>query len=294
MASEDKKLIPFNPKGNPASVRISKEQTATFDTEELKEKNVFGNKLVEARKNKKISQKELAEELEQYHISISAGGISKWEKGSSLPNAYQLFALCHILGITDPVAYFTGSLPEAPDFSPELNQKGINILQTLKDILIASGQYAPKSRRRTTALAEQIEMVDMRISTNRASAGTGNFLNDDQFEIMPFPVSQIPEGADFGIRIVGDSMEPYYYEGQIVWVEQCKELNPGEVGIFIYDGEGYIKKYNEVMPSEDEAAEYTCDGVIYPKVFLVSYNKAYPPKLVRPSYGFEIVGRVLN
>lgn len=293
MTIKDNKLIPFTPKCNSASP-IKYKNATVFDIEELKSKNTFGIKLVEARRNKKISQKELADQLERYNINISAGGISKWEKGSSLPNSYQLFALCHILNITEPIDFFIGTQPEAPDYSPELNPKGIHILQEFKKVLIASGQYAPNSHRRTTAIAEQIEMITMRISTNSASAGTGNFLNEDQFETMQFPVSQVPEGADFGIRIVGDSMTPYYYEGQIVWVEECKELNPGEVGIFIYDGDGYIKKYQEVMPEENEISDYTFDGIIYPKIYLISYNKTYAPKLVNPNLGFQIIGRVLN
>lgn len=259
-----------------------------------KDNTILGNKLTQARREKKLSQKELAARLSFYGISLSSGAISKWEKGDALPNAIQLFALCHILQITDPLAYFTGSIPEAPDYSPELNAQGLHMLRTLKDILISSGKYSSKTTRRTTAMAELIEMRDMRISINRASAGTGNFLDDDQFEMMPFPVSQIPKGAEFGLRIAGDSMTPYYSDGQIVWVERCRELNPGEVGIFFYDGQGYIKQYREVMPAPSEKEDFFYQGVPRPKISLVSFNKDYAPIPVNAELGFEIVGRVLN
>lgn len=255
---------------------------------------ILGSKLTQARKEKHISQKELALKLSFYNIVISSGAISKWEKGDALPNALQLFALCHILEITDPLTYFTGNTPEAPDYSPRLNTQGLQMLHTFKELLISSGQYIPKATRRTTAMAELVEMKNMRISTNRASAGTGNFLDDDQFEVMQFPVSQIPKGAEFGLRIFGDSMTPYYSDGQIVWVERCHELNPGEVGIFFYDGKGYIKQYREVMPMPDEREDYLYQGVLSPKISLVSYNKNYAPIFVNPELGFEIVGRVLN
>lgn len=289
MDDRKQNIINFNIKhrpGRPASV---------FDAEELKEYNTLAGRLYEARNKNHLSQKDLTEQLEQYNIHLTSSAVSKWEKGISLPNPYQLFALCHILKISDPVSFFTGIQPESADFTPALSKKGLNILNTVKEALIASGQYKPEYQRRTTGPAEMIKMREMRISTNKASAGTGNFLNEDQFETLSFPVSQVPENADFGIRIVGDSMMPYYSDGQIVWVEKCIELNPGEVGIFIYDGEGYIKQYSEVMPSANELDEYTCNGIVYPKIYLVSLNREkYEPKLVNPEFGFEIVGRVLN
>lgn len=259
-----------------------------------KDHTILGNKLMQARKNKKLSQKELATRLALYDIRISSGAVSKWEKGDALPNAVQLFALCYILEITDPLNYFTGSVPEAADYSPALNSQGLSMLRTFKELLISSGKYAPKIPRRTTAMAELIEMREMRISTNRASAGTGNFLDDDQFEVMQFPVSQIPKGAEFGLRIVGDSMTPYYSDDQIVWVERCHELNPGEVGIFFYDGQGYIKQYREVMPTPEEQDNYLYQGILHPKITLFSFNQNYAPICVNPELGFEIIGRVLN
>jgi len=46
---------------------------------------------------------------------------------------------------------------------------------------------------------------------------------------------------DFGVRVNRDSMEPVYHDGQIVWVEKTVALQPGEAGIFICNGEGYLK-----------------------------------------------------
>ena len=73
------------------------------------------------------------------------------------------------------------------------------------------------------------------------------------FRLLSVPKNTIPAGAEFGIRVSGDSMMPTYCDGQIVWIQQCQTLNPGEVGIFIYDGEGYIKSYEEQEPEDREA-----------------------------------------
>ncbi|MCD8104292.1 MAG: XRE family transcriptional regulator [Lachnospiraceae bacterium] len=280
------RIVPFTPKADPDSV--------PYDISDLKERNVIGQKLAEARKRRKLSQKELSTALSAYGAHVSAGAISKWEKGDAFPGVLQFLAFCDICHIDNIGEYFLGKTPEAADYSPELNQKGLHILQTMKEVMIASGQYTPASRRRITSIAEEVEKRLIRVSSNLASAGTGNFLDEDQFTELLYPVSQIPEGTDFGIRISGDSMEPVYMDRQIVWVQQCSELNPGEVGIFIYDGEGYIKEYHEEMPGKEEYDEYFCDGILHPKISLVSYNKKYPPRQVSPYCRFEVIGRVLN
>ncbi|MCC8046054.1 MAG: XRE family transcriptional regulator [Clostridiales bacterium] len=281
-----KRIVPFAPKAHPDSPR--------FNISELREHNVIGKKMAEARKKQNLSQKDLSAALASYGASVSAGAISKWEKGDSFPGVLQFLAFCDICHIDSIGAYFLGDPPESADYSSELSQKGLNILQMIKEAMIASGQYTPISRRRITSLAEEVEKRLVRVSSNLASAGTGSFLDEDQFTEMLYPVSQIPSGTDFGIRISGDSMEPVYMDRQIVWIQQCSELNPGEVGIFICDGEGYIKEYHEEMPDKEEYDEYFSDGILHPKISLVSYNKKYPPKQVSPYCRFEIIGRVLN
>ena len=88
-------------------------------------------------------------------------------------------------------------------------------------------------------------------------------------------------------------MMPVYNDGQIVWVQECKEIRPGEVGIFIYDGDGYIKVYDEQEP--DDPDEFTDSyGVRHMQPVMISYNQAYAPKVVSPNAKFQIVGRVLK
>ncbi|MCD8334945.1 MAG: helix-turn-helix domain-containing protein [Clostridiales bacterium] len=290
MADNSPKMI----KMNALITDRKKKSTITFQFQDMRNDNVIGRKLTEARKSKNVSQKELPAILSQYGNSITPAAISKWEKGESIPSALQLLALSDIFGITDIRNYFLGDVPESPAFSPELNQKGLNILQSFKEALITSGQFVPKERRRTTKYFEQIQKISKAVSKLPVSAGTGNFLDEDNFEMKEFPSSPTIEAADFGLRVSGDSMMPTYTDNQIVWVEQCEELNPGEIGIFIYDGCGYIKEYQEVMPDEEEMNDYLVDGVIYPKVLLVSHNKEYEPIEINPALGFQIVGRVLN
>ena len=110
--------------------------------------------------------------------------------------------------------------------------------------------------------------------------------------MVSFPESSIPDGAEFGVRVSGDSMEPVYHDGQIVWVQQCETLRTGEVGVMIYDGQGYIKAYAEQEP-DDLETYLDSNGVRRMQPVLVSYNKAYAPKPASLELEFRIVGRVL-
>ena len=89
-------------------------------------------------------------------------------------------------------------------------------------------------------------------------------------------------------------IEPRFVNGQIVWVQQCDHIGIGEVGIFIYDGEGYIKVYDEQEPTGDDLEEYTDSyGVVHMQPVMHSFNKKYEPRVISAHAGFEIVGRVL-
>ena len=89
-------------------------------------------------------------------------------------------------------------------------------------------------------------------------------------------------------------MEPVYQDGQIVWVQQCESVPIGAVGIFIYDGEGYIKVYDAREPDEADREAFTGSyGEVYMQPVMVSYNQKYAPRVISANAGFQVVGRVL-
>ena len=68
-----------------------------------------------------------------------------------------------------------------------------------------------------------------------------------------------------------------------------RHLRTGEVGVMIYDGQGYIKAYAEQEPDDPEAY-LGSDGVRRMQPVMVSYNKAYAPKPASPELGSELWG----
>ena len=170
-----------------------------------------------------------------------------------------------------------------------MNEVGMKKVAEYKADLIASGKYKPAVKPSTV-----IKFIEMPVSNLAVSAGTGEFLDEGNFEMVSFPESSVPRGAEFGIRVSGDSMEPVYHNGQIVWVQQCSRVNVGEVGIFIYDGDGYLKVYDEQEPDEEDR-EYFMDssGTVHMQPIMISYNQKYEPRLISAHAGFQVVGRVL-
>lgn len=255
--------------------------SAHYNAGQERDQNIIGKKIAEARQGCGLSLSAFSELLGNYGLAIKRQGLGKWESGDAVPNGYQLLAVCHALNIEEGISYFTSNAP-----APELNDLGLKKLREYKEDLIASGRYSPNANK------NNILYIEMPVSLLPASAGTGAFLEEENFELISFPASAVPPKADFGVRVSGDSMEPVYHDGQIVWVQQCSALSPGEVGLFLYDGDGYIKVYDEQEPEEKQIFTDS-QGILHKQPVLISYNEKYEPKAVSPQLSFSIAGRIL-
>ena len=258
---------------------MSSIQNKKYDSAREKEENVIGRRIAEARRLKGVSCPELSRILLEQGSKISSQVINKWENAYAVPTGYQLIALCHALDIEDGLSFFTKG------YKPDLNTEGMKKVREFRDVLVASGLYPFEERMMG-------KIIRMPISPIRASAGTGNYIDEADFEMTDVNAEDVPAGADFGIYVGGDSMESIYHDGQLVWVQKCSEILPGQVGIFLYDGDSYIKMYSERIPDNPE--EFTSsDGVMHMQPVLVSYNKNYPDRVIRPGTDFRVFGRVL-
>ena len=267
----------------------NKKRGPFYNAEQERRENIIGQRIQEVRKAHGVSLEGLSYALRHYGIDMKQTGIGRWESGTVIPNAYQLMALSHIFQIEDPKTFFA----ETPADADDLNEDGLRKVREYKEDLIASGKYRPAPA--PAAGSNVLKFREMPMSLLPVSAGPGAFLDENNFELRRFPADEIPDGAEFAIRISGDSMEPVYSSGQIIWVQLCKQLRPGDVGIFEYDGNGYVKMYDEQYPEETFLDEYTTsDGQVLPQPVLVSYNEAYAPRPVNPNTSFCIIGRVLK
>lgn len=89
-------------------------------------------------------------------------------------------------------------------------------------------------------------IVFTRCHRMKASAGAGYDL-DNEDEWRDVRIYDCPEAyqADFAVEVDGDSMEPDYHDGDIVFVKLSEDVPVGAVGLFVHDGKGYIKERGE-------------------------------------------------
>lgn len=95
-----------------------------------------------------------------------------------------------------------------------------------------------------TFSAEPQKILSLRLYDIAASAGTGSVLTSDvgysKINVYCNPTTEL---ADFAIRVSGNSMNPKYQDGDILLVSGSDEIERGELGIFMLNGESYFKKF---------------------------------------------------
>ena len=120
-----------------------------------------------------------------------------------------------------------------------------------------------------------IKLSSVNIYEEAAGAGASTpFSNDEMYTEYQFPSDVIPAGTDCGIKVNGNSMEPDYPDGSIVWVNQTAEIRYGDYVIAILNGAPYFKIYER-------------DG-------LHSINPEYDVIRVGSEDSFKIFGKVIG
>lgn len=221
------------------------------------------------RKKMGYSQIELSNMLGTYGYHLTNKAVSTWEKDVAEPSSSVLLLLCKLLNITDLYGEYYGENPDNP--LSALNEEGRAKANEYIELLKISGMYAPK-RAAIIPFRRNIRLFDI-----PASAGTGSFLDGDNYTVLEVG-EEVPAEADFGIRISGDSMEPQFINGQIVWVQQQETLLTGDIGIFFLNGNAYCKKLKD-----------DTDGL-----FLVSLNTKYAPIKIKETDTLKIFGKVVG
>ena len=228
-------------------------------------------------------------DVSAYKISKATGIsdrlIGYWRKGEKLPGAENLLTIANYFGIS--VDYvLTGKEKSSPTNQLTADE------QELLDIY---NSLSPKSqgrlRERAEVLAEletpianepepeQEPTIQIKHSYYRVSAGTGfNLPEGDDWEMIDIPDTPEARRADFAITIKGNSMEPVYFDGDIVLVKQQPAVELGEIGIFNIENNGYIKKfggdrlislndaYDDIILSEYDEDRNHCLGKVIGRV----------------------------
>ena len=228
-------------------------------------------------------------DVSAYKISKATGIsdrlIGYWRKGEKLPGAENLLTIANYFGIS--VDYLlTGKEKSSP--TNQLTADEQELFKIYKGLSI---ENKARVRERATVLAEletpvtkepepeQEPTIQIKHSYYRVSAGTGfNLPEGDDWEMIDIPDTPEARRADFAITIKGNSMEPVYFDGDIVLVKQQPAVELGEIGIFNIENNGYIKKfggdrlislndaYDDIILSEYDEDRNHCLGKVIGRV----------------------------
>lgn len=194
----------------------------------------LGERLKELRKQRGLTQQELAQQ-----IGCSHQTISKYEKDENMEKIKVISSLSDFLGVsTDQlikgtvsnklgelsideerfISQYRGLSPhdrEIVDYILNMKQTTIKPIIKYENIVTDDVIYFP--------LVEQ-----------KASAGIGDPTHQwsNEADKVAFPLNEVPKGTTHAIIVDGFSMEPTFFNGQIVFINAEKDCNDGDFGIF--------------------------------------------------------------
>jgi phage repressor protein C with HTH and peptisase S24 domain len=183
-------------------------------------------------------------------LDLTSGRIiSNWENDIARPDTDNIVKLCKVLGVS--AAYLLGYYGTAPDGEDAVNSGEYELIKSYRSLDDHGREIVDliinKERERISVFKfpENKKFRRIPFYDYAASAGTGLFLEDVKSEMIRIPLNIETENADYVIPISGDSMEPMFSDGDRVCVKVQPVVNIGEIGIFLINGEAFIKKYEK-------------------------------------------------
>ncbi len=175
--------------------------------------SILGDRIRALRKEKNLTQEELAELLnKRFHSNIDRVMISKWERGTQTP----------VIGTLKFIAeYFGVSLDS-------LNGYDLSSPDVVEDVV-------------TFDIIEEVAAGEVAAGYNHFA---GEEWESDKIEIPSSYLRGRSRDDYFVLRVTGDSMYPLYMEGDILLVLKQPVMDrSGQIGVVLYNSEyGTLKK----------------------------------------------------
>lgn len=200
----------------------------------------FHEKLQELRKKAGMSQLEVAKK-----IGVAKSTYSLYENGKRLPDVFKIKKIINALGATGDELLQINVPNKSHCFSGDAETIAMKFDQLDfhgKEIATIIIDEELKRMQETEDNVVDIKPYSIQEYDVPVSAGTGQYLDYSNCTITKL-AEKPPRGADFIVRISGDSMEPTYSDGDRLFISTNQELSYGDIGIFYFNGNVYVKEY---------------------------------------------------
>ncbi|GAB6385321.1 helix-turn-helix domain-containing protein [Enterococcus cecorum] len=238
-----------------------------------------GEKIKQLRISHGMTQEDLANKLD-----IGKSAVSNYEKGYRKPKQSLIFKLANTFDVS--INYFFPetteniSQPEILTIYNQLNdERKENSLNFAKDQLkqqqeeqsnVVQADFSVKEDSNVYSLEQHRIKQEWR---GYVSAGTGEFLFDNQVEYVEFDENEVPDRSDFCLTVNGDSMLPLFEDKQYIFIKGTTDVRNGQVIVCTLNGEAFVKKITGNR--------------------LVSLNPKYDDITISENDNFKICGVVL-
>lgn len=224
-------------------------------------------------------------ELTKY-LQLNAVAFSDWKSGKS--NSYKKYLIEIAKFFNVSIDYLVYG--KTPDSSLRTDEE--ELLQDYNSVdIVAKAQIRERAavlaeleaakkknnvqtplKRTETEEKQEPQYISLPFPALPVSAGAGEYLHEDTTSYIKVPATNLTGRATFALRVHGDSMEPDYFDGDIVLVDADAVVNIGDIGIFIVNGEGFIKergkdrlislnnKYKDIRIGSDDTC--VCKGKV--------------------------------
>lgn len=207
----------------------------------------IGRRIKEARENLGLTQTELGE-----LIGTTGSSVTNYEKETSHPKEAVMYKLFEALNVD--ANYLFQDVAKLPNTMNDVTLSEYEHIKNYRSLDPYGQETISYILDREVKRVEQLTEAEHQEQTCRiidyyqrlASAGTGQVV----FEGVPVDRIEIPDEKKYGrvayaIGVNGDSMEPLYNDGDILLIEPTNSVEVGEIGIFLVDGEAYVKKLGD-------------------------------------------------
>ncbi|VMW81357.1 CI-like repressor, phage associated [Streptococcus pneumoniae] len=218
--------------------------------DEKKRMQIIAENITHFRKQRGITQKELAKE-----VGITASTMTDYMKLRSAPSFGVIQKLADYFGVkkSDIDTTFkeesNNSLPDAPDsLTQQIMDKVVQLTPPNQKIVLRTSEELLESQNeeetKINEVSEVISLYQVEVVSETAAASGFNYgFGYDDTDRETIEVDERPPRHDIATKVSGDSMQPDYQDGDILYlVDKGLTTYNGDLAVIAYGDRSYFKK----------------------------------------------------